>query len=119
MDQAQPQISVEYTENATVAILTKEKILQEDDIWALESSIMPLVEGTSKINLVINFCNVSFLTSSALGLLIRISKKIYETEGKLNLCSIDPKIFEVFRITRLDKVFDIYNDQEEAVGNFN
>ena len=116
MDQMNPKISVDYTENAVVATLADEKILEQADIEALEASIMPLVEQVGKINLVISFANVKFLTSAVLGLLIRVSKKIYESDGQLKLCNIEPKILEIFRITRLDKVFDIYEDRDEALS---
>ena len=115
MDKMSPKISVEYFENATVALISEEKILQEHDIQALENSIMPLIENSHGINLVMNFSNVKFLTSSALGLLIRISKKIYEMEGKLLLCCINPKIYQIFEITRLNEVFAIFESQELAM----
>ena len=118
MNQAEPKISIEYEGKLTIAILTEEKILQEVDIQGLENSIMSLIDEVSGINLIIDFSNVKFLTSSALGLLIRVIRKMHEIGGKLKLCSIDPKIFEVFTITRLDKVFDIYDSQAEAVESF-
>lgn len=118
MNQAKDQISIENEGNVTIAILTEEKILQEVDIEGLESSIISLIKEESGINLVINFCNVRFLTSSALGLLLRVIKKMNETRGKLKLCSIDPKILKVFTITHLDQVFDIYDSQSEAVESF-
>ena len=115
MDKASPETKIEYFKNATVALIGEERILQEHDIQALESSIMPLIENSHGINLIINFSNVKFLTSSALGLLIRISKKIYEMEGKLLLCCIDPKIYQIFEITRLNEVFAIFESQELAM----
>ncbi len=118
MNQAEPKISIEYKGKVTIAILTEEKILQEAEIQGLENSMMALIEQASGINLIINFCNVKFLTSSALGLLISVFTKMHETGGKLKLCSIDPRILEVFAITRLDKVFEIYDSQAEAVESF-
>jgi anti-sigma B factor antagonist len=115
MKQAQPKIVVEYIADVTVATLTDERILDQGDIQALENSIMPLIEQAGAINLVIDFCNVNFLTSALLGLLIRASKRIYESGGQLKLCSINPKIFKIFKITRLHGVFDIYDDQEQAI----
>jgi anti-sigma B factor antagonist len=50
-------------------------------------------------------------------LLIRLSKKVYERKGQLKLCGINAKIFEIFKITRLDRVFDICRDVDEAVGS--
>jgi anti-sigma B factor antagonist len=42
-------------------------------------------------------------------------KKVYEQDGQLKLCNITPKIYEVFKITRLTKIFDIYSDLEAAL----
>ena len=46
---------------------------------------------------------------------IRVSKKIYERDGQLRLCNISPKIYEIFKITRLTKIFDICRDKKNAV----
>jgi anti-sigma B factor antagonist len=115
MDRLNPNLQVEYHGAVVVGTLTDEKILDDTQIQALEGSFMPLIEQNDNIQLIIDFSNVKFLTSSVLGLLIRISKKIYEKGGKLRLCAIDAKIMEVFRITRLDKIFEIFNDQDEAL----
>ena len=109
-----PRISVEYAENATIVTLVDEKILEEKDVRALQESIVSVIEQSEQINLILDFCNVRFLSSAVLGLLIRISKRIYERAGQLRLCNIDPRIHEIFKITRLTKVFDIYQDVESA-----
>lgn len=112
-----PRISVEYSENATIVTLTDEKILEEKDIQTLQESIMSVIEQSERINLILDFRNVRFLSSAVLGLLIRISKKVYEGDGQLKLCGINPKIYEIFKITRLTRIFEIYKDVKEAVGN--
>jgi anti-sigma B factor antagonist len=110
-----PRISVKYAGNATIVSFTDEKILEEKDINELQESLMSVIESASgKISLILDFGNVRFLSSAVLGLLIRVSKRIYEQEGQLRLCSINPKIYEIFRITRLTKTFDIYTDVESA-----
>jgi len=116
MTAIKPMISVEYTGNATIVKFTDEKILEEKDIKALQDSIMPIIESASgRINLILDFGNVRFLSSAVLGLLIRISKRIYEYDGQLRLCNINPKIYEIFKITRLTKTFDIYENIEGAI----
>ena len=115
MAEIKPRISVEYAENATITTFTDEKILEEKDIKALQESIMSVIEQGGRINLILDFCNVRFLSSAVLGLLIRLSKRIYESDGQLRLCNINPRIYEVFKITRLTKIFDIYPDVAGAV----
>jgi anti-sigma B factor antagonist len=115
MDHGNPNISIDFHGRVVIARLEDEKILDETQLQSLEGSLMPLIEQNPGIQLIIDFDKVKFLTSSVLGLLIRISKKVYEANGKLRLCAITPKIQEVFRITRLDKIFEIYPDWEEAM----
>lgn len=116
MAEIKPRISVEYARDATIVTFTDEKILEEKDIKALQESIMSVIESApGGINLILDFGNVRFLSSAVLGLLIRISKRIYEHDGSLKLCNINPKIYEIFKITRLTKTFDICKDVESAV----
>ncbi len=114
MAEIKPKISVEYAGEATIITFTDEKILEEKDIKALQESIMSVIEQAKRINLILDFGNVRFLSSAVLGLLIRVSKRIYERDGLLRLCNINPKIYEIFKITRLTKTFDIYKDVESA-----
>jgi anti-sigma B factor antagonist len=114
MASIEPKMSVEYAENAAIITFTEEKILEEKDIQTLGESILSIVEQGERINLILDFCNVRFLSSAVLGLLIRVSKKVYERDGQLKLCNIDPKINEIFKITRLNKIFDICQDIEDA-----
>ncbi|MHC4552328.1 MAG: STAS domain-containing protein [Planctomycetota bacterium] len=115
MDHAHPTISIDYHGTIVITTLEDEKILDESQLEGLEGSFLPLIEQNPGIQLIIDFTNVKFLTSSVLGLLIRVSKKVYETEGTLRLCSINAKIQEVFKITRLDKIFEIFNSFEDAM----
>jgi anti-anti-sigma factor len=112
-----PNISVEYRENATIVTFTDEKILEEMDIQALRESLESVILPGEGINLILDFCNVRFLSSAVLGLLIRVSKKVYEKGGQLKLCGINAKIYEIFKITRLTKTFEIYKDVESAFAN--
>ena len=115
MTAIKPSITVEYAGNATIIGFTDHKILEEKDIKALQESLMSVIEQAERMNLILDFGNVRFLSSAVLGLLITISKRIYEREGQLRLCRINPKIYEIFKITRLTKTFDIYDDVESAI----
>ena len=114
MKPVKPGISVQYSQNATIITFTNEKILEERDIRVLAESIMPVIEQSERINMILDFCNVRFLSSAVLGLLIRISKRIQECDGQLKLCNINKNIYEVFKITRLTQIFDIYPDVDSA-----
>ena len=59
------------------------------------------------MRLVIDFSAVHFLASPVLGHLIRLKKRLVAGRGRLSLRHLRPDLVEVFRITRLDQVFDL------------
>ncbi len=100
-------ISVQHGVDTTFVTFKDMEILDEESIKALEKSIMPIVEEAEYENLLLNFCNVQFMSSAFLGLLVKIHKRICERGGHLQLRNIDPELYKVFKITKLNKVFDI------------
>ena len=69
-------------------------------------------------SLLLNFESVEYLSSAALGKLITLNKRIKEENGELKLCNIIPEIYEVFRITKLNRLFEIFDDMEQALRRF-
>ena len=59
------------------------------------------------------------MSSSALGMLITLHKRIREKKGELRLSGIQPPIYEVFVITRLNEIFQICQSREEALQTLN
>jgi len=117
MESKEPKISVEHLEGAVVVTILGERLLEDADIRSVQESMMGILQQAPRSKLVIDFKNIRFLSSAVLGLLIRVSKKVSEQGGGLRLCGINPKILEIFRITRLDKIFDIRPDVKSAVDN--
>ena len=68
--------------------------------------------------MLLNFSNVEFLSSAALGKLITLDKKVKANAGRLKLSNIRPEIYEVFAITKLNKLFDIKDDEADALAAF-
>lgn len=60
-----------------------------------------------KKNFILNFNGCTFIDSTGLGVLVGIYKKCDEINGSLILNSINPKVMKIFKLTRLDNVFEI------------
>jgi anti-anti-sigma factor len=93
-----------------VVSLTDAKILDELVIRQVQDELVRLIEKTREPNIVLDFRFVKFLSSSALGMLIRVHKRCKEFKIHLKLSNIDKEIEKVFKITGLDKVLEIYRD---------
>ena len=116
MAAGQRRIDVEQIGDVTVARFTDKKILDENNIQVIGNQLFGLVEEEGRKKIVLDFSNVEYLSSAALGKLITMDKKVKAAGGKLRLCSIRPEIFEVFMITKLNKLFDIKEDQDQALA---
>ena len=77
-----------------------------------------LVDELGRRKILLNFGNVEFLSSAALGKLITMNRKVQAVRGKLVLCNISREIREVFEITKLDKLFTILPDEQAALQAF-
>lgn len=109
------QLDVQEVGDVSVVSFTLSKILDEQIIQAIGDQLYQLVDEMGRRKVVLNFNKVEYLSSAALGKLITLHKKLQAAKGKLALCNIDPKIFEVFEITGLKKVFKIFNDEQDAL----
>ncbi|MFN0054612.1 MAG: STAS domain-containing protein, partial [Planctomycetales bacterium] len=88
------------------------------NIQIIGNQLFSLVDEDHRKKIVLDFTNVEYLSSAALGKLITMDKKVKASGGKLRLCSIRADILEVFKITRLDKLFTIRDDREKALDGF-
>jgi anti-sigma B factor antagonist len=118
---AQPRrrrLEVEDIGDVTVVNFIDRKILDEQNIQIIGDQLFSLVDESGRRKLLLNFGNVEYLSSAALGKLITLNKKLNAVGGRLILCNIDPQIYEVFEITKLDKFFSIHKEEQTALQAF-
>ncbi len=112
------RLEVKEVGDVTVVYFRDQKILDDLNIQELGQELNHLVEVENCKKLVLNFTTVEFLSSSALGKLITLEKKVKNTGGILKLCEIQPEILEVFTITKLDRLFKIHPSEADALAAF-
>lgn len=83
----------------------------------LEAAIKTLRETGNKY-LVINLNETQYLNSKALGVLISAHSVYIRADGKMKLCCINKRIENIFVLTKLSLVFDVYPTEEFAIASF-
>ena len=101
-----------------IIIIDEVRLLDGVVIDQCYRDIIAVLDKTEESNVLLHFGRVTFMSSAALGILVRINKKCKEFQIALKLCSIAPDIGQVFKITGLDKVFEIYPDPTHAMEAF-
>jgi anti-anti-sigma factor len=104
-----------YSKDGIMTVLFMDaRILDEAKLEELGKDVIELLNKTTEERVILDFRNVQFMSSSMLGKLVLIQKKCKEFKAQLKMCSISPDIREVFKITKLDKLFDIETDEASA-----
>ena len=81
----------------------------------LRQEIVGQVDSGVK-HLLINLARVEYLDSTGLGILIGGVKRLKEQGGSLRLVGPSARITRIFEITGLNKIFDVYATEQEALG---
>ncbi|MEM6799064.1 MAG: STAS domain-containing protein [Planctomycetota bacterium] len=110
------RLNVNESGAVTVVTFADSKIIDEGEIQELGQELYALVEGGGPKKMVLNFSAVEFLSSAALGKLISFEKKVRQSKSDLILTNIRPEIYEVFAITKLTKLFQIKDDEADALA---
>jgi len=110
------RIAVTRQGEVTVARLLDAKIHDEVTVGELARELSDLVEAQNLKHLVLNFGGVEFVSSATLGKLIVLDRKCKSAGGWLRMCRVSPAIQEVFRVTKLDRLFDVRDAESEAVA---
>jgi anti-sigma B factor antagonist len=67
---------------------------------------------------VINMGEVNFLDSSGIGTLVRFAGSTKSAHGGMKLCKLSEMTARVLKLTKLDKVLEIYDGEEAALTAF-
>ncbi len=118
MTEETSHLTVKRSDGVTIVEFADRKILDELCINEIRDELSKLVVGSPGVKLLLNFSAVEHMSSAALGALITLDKQVSEEKGTLKLSDISPQIYEVFKITRLNKLFDIHETTSVAMKSF-
>jgi len=82
----------------------------------LENEVNRVFDSGEK-NLIFNCNEMNYISSSGLRVFLVAQKKVISINGKLYLCSMQPAIQDIFRISGFSNLFRILDTQKEALEN--
>ena len=101
-----------------VTVLTpKGMLLGGKETDELQGKIKELAEAGNK-KLLINLGQTTFMNSVSLGVLIAGHSNYAKRTARMKLCAVDKKIQNIFVVTKLSLVFDVYDSEDEALKSF-
>ncbi len=102
---------------AVTVIVVREERIDAHNSDQLKAEMNRLFEGGTK-DLVVDLKEVRFIDSSGLGVLVSGFKNASTRQGSIKLCSLQNQVKSMFELTRLHRVFDIYQTVDEALDSY-
>ena len=95
-------------------IVCNGRIVAGEESAALMQHLDTLLPANPHV--VLHLGGVEFIDSSGLGLLVRCLTRTRNARGSLKVCAVSPKIDEVLRVTKLERIFQPYQSEEAAIA---
>lgn len=94
------------------------KILDNTQIDDIGQDLVEALTMATGKKLLLDFRDVTFMSSAMVSKLVTLNTKCKAAGVKLVLCEMSVGVYEIFKITRLTKVFDIHDKKEAALASF-
>jgi anti-sigma B factor antagonist len=110
------RIQVDDVDNVKVVRFNDHQLFDERTVREVAEQIsIMLPTDATPIRLVLDFSDVSLISSTLLSKLILIQRRVDATRGKLRLCELSPVLSQVFRTSNLDRLFTIDRDLRSSL----
>ena len=110
-------MDIQVSKQGNVVVVAVSGDVEAQSVSQLDDCLSELV-GRGEQNYVIDLDAVPFMDSSGLAMLVKLFKRIRIGHGDVKLAGLRPEILKIFQLTRLDRVFDIFDGQSEAIASF-
>jgi anti-sigma B factor antagonist len=107
---------LQKVEEFTVVEFCIPSLMDALDLEKISQSLYRLIDEEDRRQIILDFEKVQYLSSQAIGIVMTIHKKLSQLkESKLILCGVGPKLQELLKITRLDRILKVTASQKEAL----
>jgi anti-sigma B factor antagonist len=93
------------------------RITVEDGAGIFRDAVRQLVRQ-DRVKLVVNFHDVPYIDSTALGEVVRAYTSVTRKGGGLKLLNVTARVQELLVVTRLLSIFDLFDAEAEALKSF-
>jgi len=90
-------------------------IMDSLQIQQIASELYDLIDNQDRRYILLDFSKIKFFSSQTLGVILNLHKKIAERKGWLGICGLKKDLHKVFKLTRLDKIFNFYDSEDQAL----
>jgi anti-anti-sigma factor len=111
--------TVRHYDKQSLVVFRTPTMMNPTDVEKIRTGLLQLVEEEKRTHLVLDFYRVQFIASSVIGILLTLHKRVAGTPAgtaSLILCGVGPKLLELLKLSKLDRLLTIKASRKEALG---
>ncbi len=110
------ELKIQEDGRVTVVSVSGDLVIGEPETQFKKAIACLLEEG--KVDLLIDCSGLRFVDSTGLGALVRALTTAQNEGGRTKLFGVGPHLRKLLELTKLDAVFETFDDREQAVSSF-
>ena len=108
-------VTIQTYQNIVLAAIEKDRLTDANSINAAGDELMKILDRHPKVSLVLDLKKVAAMSSQMIGKLVALHKAVVKGKGRMAVCGSQKGILPLFKVTKLDRVFDLRSDAQEAL----
>ncbi len=111
-------LSISQTGATCVVRFLEASMLDAETVQRISKELYAVLEKPGVKLVLLAFQEVRFLSSQALGVLLNLQRRAKAVGARIALAGLRPELVRVFRLTKLDELFELFDNEEEALKHF-
>ena len=103
--------------NEQIALVTVQGRIDSSTAGELGDALTQVIDS-GHARIVLNIAGVDYMSSAGLRELVSALKKVRADNGDMRIAQVTERVYEVFELSGLNTIFQIFDSQSEALGSF-
>ena len=110
--------TVNRTDSGDISLLYIGGFLDAHTAPELETAIQKLLDE-ERYKILVNFKELNYISSAGLGVFMGFIELIRNNSGDIKMSNMTPKIYRVFDLLGFPTLYDIVEQEQQAIDKFN
>ena len=111
------QFTVNVREQGIARVVDLNGYLDAHTAPQLEETFQKLIDS-GDYRIVVNFRELNYISSAGLGVFMAFIEEVRSKAGDIKLAGMSPKVYNVFDLLGFPMLYEIFDEEKQAVGKF-
>lgn len=111
------EFAVDRKDIDRVSVLNLDGYLDAHTAPKFEESLRTLIEE-GRFQIVVNCSKLAYISSAGLGVFMGFIEDVRSNSGDIKMSNMSEKVFKIFDLLGFPSLYEIVDDESEAVGKF-